>query len=160
MCQTFIPLLSKRGRIVNLSSIASQLKFYSPEIQARFRDPHATKDTLDDIANDFVKSVEEGNEEASGFGTPKRSYSVSKALVTALTAMLARQHPGVTINCCCPGWVATDMGQLVGSRPPKSPEQGATIPLRLAFGDIGDVTGKYWANDSIRGKGEGEVQEW
>ena len=160
MCQTFIPLLSKNGRIVNLSSIASQLKFYSPEIQARFRDPHANVETLNDIAKDFVRSVEERNEEESGFGTPKRSYSVSKALVTALTAMLARQHPGLSINCCCPGWVATDMGQLVGSRPPKKPEDGATIPLRLAFGVVGDVTGKYWANSSIRGKGDGEVQEW
>ena len=160
MCQTFIPLLSKNGRIVNLSSIASQLKFYSPEIQARFRDPHANVETLNDIAKDFVRSVEARNEEESGFGTPKRSYSVSKALVTALTAMLARQHPGLSINCCCPGWVATDMGQLVGSRPPKKPEDGATIPLRLSFGDVGDVTGKYWANSSIRGKGDGEVQEW
>lgn len=52
------------------------------------------------------------------------------------------------------------MGQLVGSRPPKKPEDGATIPLRLAFGDVGNVTGKYWANSSIRGKGDGEVQEW
>lgn len=160
MCQTFIPSLSKQGRIVNLSSIASQLRFYSPEIQARFRDPHATEETLDEIAADFLKSVEEGNEEAAGFGTPKRCYSVSKALVTALTAMLARQHQGLTINCCCPGWVKTDMGHIVGSRPPKTPDQGATIPLRLAFGDIGGVTGKYWANSSIRGKGEGEVQEW
>jgi len=159
MCQTFIPLLSKNGRIVNMSSIASQLKAYSPEVQARFRDPHATVETLNDIVNDFVRSVEQGNEDASGFGTPRRSYSVSKALVTALTAMLARQHPGLTINCCCPGWVATDMGRLVG-RAPKTPEDGATIPLRLAFGDIGDVTGKYWANSHIRGKGDGEVQEW
>lgn len=51
-------------------------------------------------------------------------------------------------------------GQLVGSRPPKKVEEGATIPLRLAFGDVGGPTGKYWANSSIRGKGEGEVQEW
>jgi carbonyl reductase 1 len=160
MCQTFIPLLSKNGRIVNLSSIASQLKFYSTELQARFRDTHATVETLDDIAKEFVRSVEQRNEEESGFGTPRRSYSVSKALVTALTAMLARQHPGLSINCCCPGWVATDMGQLVGSKPPKKPEDGATIPLRLAFGDVGDVTGKYWANSSIRGKGDGEVQEF
>lgn len=159
MCQTFIPLLSKNGRIVNMSSIASQLKAYSPEIQTRFRDPHATVETLNDIAQDFLRSVEQGNEDAMGFGTPRRSYSVSKALVTALTAMFARQHPGLSINCCCPGWVATDMGHLVG-RAPKKPEDGATIPLRLAFGDIGDVTGKYWANSSIRGKGDGEVQEW
>jgi carbonyl reductase 1 len=76
MCQTFIPLLSKNGRIVNMSSIASQLKAYSPEIQARFRDPHATVETLNDIAHDFLRSVEQGNEDASGFGTPRRSYSV------------------------------------------------------------------------------------
>ena len=75
MCQTFIPLLSKNGRIVNLSSIASQLKFYSPQLQARFRDPNTTVETLDDIAKEFVQSVKEGNEEELGFGTPRRSYA-------------------------------------------------------------------------------------
>ena len=55
------------------------------------------------------------------------------------------------------------MGRLVGSRsvqPPKTPEQGAAIPVRLAFEDLGGVTGQYWANSSIRSKGEGEVQDW
>ena len=55
------------------------------------------------------------------------------------------------------------MGALVGSGklvPPKSPEQGAAIPVRLGFGDVGGVSGKYWANESVRGKGEGEVQGW
>lgn len=160
MCQTFIPLLSKSGRIVNLSSTASQLKAYSPELQARFRDPHNTTQTLDDIAEEYLASVANKNESDSGFGGPGRSYSVSKALVNAMTALLARQHAGLTINCCCPGWVATDMGQLVGSRPPKSPEDGATIPLRLAFGDIEGQTGKYWGNDGIRGKENGKVQPW
>jgi carbonyl reductase 1 len=52
---------------------------------------------------------------------------------------------------------------MVGSgrtRPPKTAEEGAKIPFRLAFGDIGGVSGKYWANESVRGKGEGEVREW
>jgi carbonyl reductase 1 len=55
------------------------------------------------------------------------------------------------------------MGRLVGSgktQPPKTPEEGARIPVRLAFDDLGGVSGKYWANSSVRGKGEGEVQGW
>jgi carbonyl reductase 1 len=51
------------------------------------------------------------------------------------------------------------MGLLIG-RAPKTPEDGAKIPVRLALGDIGDVTGRYWANSSVRSKEEGEVQEW
>ena len=52
------------------------------------------------------------------------------------------------------------MGRIVGNKPPKTPEQGARIPVHLAFDEIDDVTGRYWANDSIRGKEEGKVQEW
>ena len=39
-------------------------------------------------------------------------------------------------------------------------EEGARIPLRVGFGDINGLTGKYWANDEIWGKGEGRVQAW
>jgi carbonyl reductase 1 len=79
--------------------------------------------------------------------------------VNALTRILAKDHPGLIINACCPGWVKTDMGVQIG-RAPKTPEDGAKIPVRLAFGDIGGVTGRYWANSSVRSREEGEVQEW
>lgn len=55
------------------------------------------------------------------------------------------------------------MGALVGTqktKPPKSPEEGATIPVRLALDDIGNVTGQYFANESVRSKGAGEVQDF
>ncbi|KAK3623058.1 hypothetical protein LTR56_021811 [Elasticomyces elasticus] len=163
MCQTFIPLLSSEGRIVNLSSVGSLLKPYSETLQARFRDPKASLQDLDAIADEYLTTVKDHNEVSSGYGGTGRSYSVSKALVNALTSILARDNPSTSINCCCPGWIATDMGRLVGSRnvqPPKSPEEGAKIPMRLGFADLGGVTGRYWANDSIRGRGEGSVQEW
>lgn len=98
-----------------------------------------------------------------------------------MTAVLAREHPGLTINACCPGWVDTDMGNLLG-RPPKTlgtwnllmrwqgmqlitieltVADGAKIPIRLGFGDIdGGVTGRYWGNPSVRDKGDGQVQAW
>ncbi|KAF2767208.1 NAD(P)-binding protein [Teratosphaeria nubilosa] len=164
MCRRILPLLNPHGsRIVNLSSVASSLNNYSPAIQARIRDPNATFTDLDSIAKDFLSSVQTSTEEASGFGPPPRSYNVSKSLVNAATALLARENPGVLVNCCCPGWIDTDMGGLAGSqkqRPPKSAEEGARIPVRLAVGEVGGVSGAYWANESVRGKGEGSVREW
>ncbi|KAK0320863.1 hypothetical protein LTR82_008181 [Friedmanniomyces endolithicus] len=164
MCQTFIPLLVPQARIVNLSSVGSSLKPYSAAMQARFRNPSNSIEDLNQLAEEYLEAVHTHSETAHGFPPPRQSYSLSKALLNALTAPLARSHPALTINCCCPGWVSTDMGRLVGSRtvqPPKTPEEGARIPMRLGFGaDLGGVRGAYWANGSVRGKGEGSVQEW
>jgi carbonyl reductase 1 len=110
-------------------------------------------------------------------GWPHSGYSVSKACINAMTAVLARENPDVLINACCPGWVATDMGRQVGSRPPKTTGrpsemqtlgirvdalivEGARIPLRLGFENIDTISGKYWANDSVAGKDAGRVQDW
>lgn len=58
--------------------------------------------------------MEAKTETESGWGGPGRAYSVSKALINAFTRVLARQEEaqGVVINCCCPGWVSTDMGAV------------------------------------------------
>ncbi|KAL8714948.1 MAG: hypothetical protein Q9225_006489 [Loekoesia sp. 1 TL-2023] len=53
MCQTFIPLLSKNGRIVNVSSTGSSLNGYSPEIQARFRSSKMTLGDLEQMMNEY-----------------------------------------------------------------------------------------------------------
>jgi carbonyl reductase 1 len=86
------------------------------------------------------------------------AYSFSKAALNAATRLLARENPGLLINSCCPGWVATELGAQAGT-PPKTPAEGARIPLHLAFGDIGDKTGQYRANASIAVTGVGKVQE-
>jgi len=55
MCQSILPLLTKpTGRIVNLSSVASSVKDYSEAIQQRFRDPHATLQDLDKLAEEYL----------------------------------------------------------------------------------------------------------
>jgi len=46
-------------------------------------------------------------------------YAISKAFVNAIAAILARENPGLVINNCCPGWVNTDMGSMVGAPPKK-----------------------------------------
>lgn len=166
MCETFTPLLAPSGRIVNISSIASQLKPYSGSIATRFRNPSASLADSHALAAEYLaaETSTPPTTETAGFGPPGRPYNISKALVNMLTAMYGRDErlvgKGVAVNCCCPGWVATDMGKLVGSRPPKSEEEGARIPVRLALGDLGGVTGRYWANDGVRSREEGKVQEW
>lgn len=160
-CQAFLPIMPANGRsrIVNVTSGACQLGNYSPAIQQRFRDPSMTLETLGHMAMEYLSAVQSGQEEKAGWKHVGASYSVSKSCVTAMTAVLARENSGVLINCCCPGWVKTDMGGQVGDGG-KSPEDGAKIPVRLAIGDIGGVSGRYWANDGVQNTGDGEVQEW
>ncbi|KAH8082353.1 hypothetical protein HD553DRAFT_71696 [Filobasidium floriforme] len=160
MCRSFLPLLKDRqgSRIVNLSSVASQLNHYSPEIQERFRSVK-TLEEVQGLADEYLSAVEANKVKESGWGRPQLAYSVSKALMNGFTQVLAKENSEVLINACCPGWVSSDMGHLIG-KPPKSLEEGARVPLNIALKDIGGTTGKYWANSSVSGTGEGQVQKW
>ncbi|KAL8958383.1 MAG: hypothetical protein Q9193_004545 [Seirophora villosa] len=167
--------MSKTGRVVNVSSTGSSLSGYSKEIQDRFRSPTMTLNDLEQMMTEYqVRSLRLSlclqyalitRQETANVGTESRegwktqAYSVSKAAQNAMTAILARENPGLIINACCPGWIDTKMGNLMG-RPPKSPAEGAKIPIRLGFKDIAGVTGRYWGNPSVRDRGEGEVREW
>jgi NAD(P)-dependent dehydrogenase (short-subunit alcohol dehydrogenase family) len=62
-------------------------------------------------------------------GSP--AYRMSKTLLNAITALLARELRGsnILVNSVCPGWVRTDLG---GPRAPLSPDQAAATPFWLA----------------------------
>ena len=55
MCQTFLPQLSNTGRIVSLSSVASNIDIYSEEVKKRFRTAK-TLEELEQIAQEFEVS--------------------------------------------------------------------------------------------------------
>lgn len=156
MCQAFIPKMKKQGRIINISSTASSLRFYAEDIQERFRSASSIEE-VEMLANEYISSLQEGLK--SRWPPIRQSYSVSKACMNAFTAILAKDNPEIGINCCCPGWVATDMGHITGEAP-KTPEEGARIPIHLAFDHLDGVTGRYWGNDTISGTGPGKVQPW
>ena len=169
MCQAFFPIMRKGGRIVNLSSVASSLVGYNPELQHRLRTSKdsMTLEQLNQLARAYLDSVHLGTSGEDGWPVGRGPYSVSKALVNAMTAILARQRTDLCINACCPGWVSTEMGHMVGrsgklagSAPPKSLEEGVRIPLRLAMGEVDGVSGEYWANSSVSSTAEGSVQDW
>ncbi|MFN6977134.1 MAG: SDR family NAD(P)-dependent oxidoreductase, partial [Gemmobacter sp.] len=67
---------------------------------------------------------------AEGLGGPG-AYGIAKAALNALTRALPRDlPPGVKVNACCPGRVATRMG---GPRATRTPEEGADTPVWLAL---------------------------
>jgi len=160
MCEEALPKLKKGGRIVNMSSVACKLDQYSNQIQERFRRAFTdlTLQQLDELVVEYETAFKNGTEKKSGWPVEK-PYCISKAAVNAFTAILARQNPDYLINCCCPGWVNTDMGSLIG-KPQKTPEQGAKIPVKLALDDIGSTSGQYWENKSVSDTGSGHVSSW
>ena len=165
MCEMFLDVGNMKSnpgaRIVNVSSTGSDLSNYSKPIAQRFRGAQTVQD-VDALADEYLQAKSGGGQANAGFGKDNHSavsYQVSKACVNAYTQVLAREHRNLLVNCCCPGWVATDMGNLLG-RPPKSLEDGAKIPVRLAVGDIADESGKYWGNKDVFGTGDGEIRPW
>ncbi len=78
---------------------------------------------------------------AQGLAGPG-AYGVAKAALNALTRALVRDlPPGVKINACDPGWVATRMG---GAAAPLTPEQGADTPVWLALLPEDGPTGGFF----------------
>lgn len=177
MCKAFLaqPDIRPGARIVNVTSGYNRLQSYGSDLQTAFR--NATDiDSLDDLANLYLESVRRGSDfqQQAGWGIGARSYKASKALVNALTIVLAHDHPRILVNCGCPGWTDTVMGNQANGKPPKTPEQGARVPTRLAIGDLGPggdedgslgkeselITGYFYENDDIVEPGWGKAKPW
>ncbi|KAF3035818.1 hypothetical protein E8E12_005674 [Didymella heteroderae] len=177
MSEAFLmqPAIRPGARIVNVTSGYNRLQTYGPELQEAFREANDI-DALDKLAAAYLDSVRRGPDaqEHDGWGSGARSYKVSKALINALTVVLAGKHSKVLVNCCCPGWVDTDMGNTARGKPPKTLEEGARVPTRLAIGDLGpngdedgglgkestEVTGHFFENANIAVPGWGSAKLW
>lgn len=106
--EQFLPILRKGGRLVNVSSVASQLHRYSDEVRQQFLQGAKTDvSAITKIMETFESAVKEGKEKEAGF--PSAAYAVSKAGETAFTKAIAireqKQGSNVLINACCPGYV-------------------------------------------------------
>lgn len=53
MCQAFLPIMRKNGRIVNISSANSNLNNYSQNIQDRFRNPNKTLQDIETLVQEY-----------------------------------------------------------------------------------------------------------
>ena len=150
--EKLLPLIPPGGRIVFVSSTAGHLNnFGSDRVRAQIANPNLTREGLTQLVARFADGEK---------GWPRSAYCASKAAQTALAGVLARERPDIAVNACCPGWVDTEMGRHAGRKPPKTCEEGARIPVRLAVGDIGDVNGKFWENKDMASGAWGEVAAW
>ena len=81
-------------------------------------------------------------------GPVMAAYAPSKTFLNAVTLQYARQFAGtnILINAACPGLVATD---FTGFQGPRTPEQGAATPIRLATLPDDGPTGSFFDDGVI-----------
>jgi carbonyl reductase 1 len=101
-----LPLLSKNGRIVNVSSTMGILdNSNSKDLKEKYLLKDLGFDDIDKLANDFIEGVKNENYKEKGY--PSSTYKVSKSLVNAFTRVLKKSlekdERNLIINCCCPG---------------------------------------------------------
>lgn len=96
---------TKGPRIVNVASQAGLLRIVK-DVSLREKMASSaeslTQQQLEAVANDFITTISSG-----GIGSyPQTCYGFSKLCLIAYTKILARTHPGVISNACCPGKLA------------------------------------------------------
>ena len=80
-------------------------------------------------------------------GQASMAYSSSKTALNALTVHYARElaDTAIKVNGAAPGHVATDFNGYRGTR---TPEQGATVAIRLATLDVDGPTGAVFEDET------------
>jgi NAD(P)-dependent dehydrogenase (short-subunit alcohol dehydrogenase family) len=138
--EAFLPLIKPNGSIMNVSSRAGRLAYLSNDsLKARFLDPKLTTKELDGLVEEFYSDVRDGSFSKKGW--PESTYTVSKIAMSMYTRILARDHPELKVNACCPGWCRTDMG---GSGADLSLEEGIVTLVHVALLQDPTKTGKFW----------------
>ena len=156
VCEAFIPLLEASGRIVNVTSAAGPNFVEAADDMTRnmLTDPKVPWDAIEEYMKRCISESKDSASTTSGLGN---AYGLSKACANALTLILARENPGLTINACTPGFIETDMtrpfaesqGKTASEMGMKTPEQGSSASTFLMMGEVSG-SGKYFGSDCLR----------
>jgi len=159
VCDAFVPLIERGGRVVNVSS-ASGPNFASrcsPQRQAFFRDGSLTWQEVEDFIAEVIRSRND-NERLGALGMGDcDAYGFSKACVNLYTLILAREVSQLFINACTPGFIETDLtrphAEAQGVSPSdlgmKAPFHGTVPIMALLFGEPRG-SGHYYGSDARR----------
>lgn len=157
LTEKIMPLLQKSSsaRIVNVASQAGSLRILkSSQKKAEFTDPSLAIDRLNELMNEFIEDVESKTHSTKGW--PGTTYGMSKLGVIALTKILARENPSMLINCCCPGYCATNMSSYGGHGSKDKADRagfrdagtGARTPTMLSLlPEDSKVSGKFFLDE-------------
>jgi len=143
--QQMLPLLRKGtdARIVNVASMAGNLRQVSQKLKAEFTDPQLTIKQLNGLMKAFEDDVQKGVHTEKGWSNS--NYGISKLGAIAATKVFAREEAGnkITINSCCPGYCDTDMTSHKGHRPPEEGAKNAVIPATIENPPTGEHFSDY-----------------
>jgi len=135
VCNALFPLLRSHARVVNVSSMVSQMSLGKCSDDAKLRVLSVKNvEEIEAFMTDFVESAKVGKHKDKGW--PDSSYGMSKVGVTALSLIqhknleADKSREDIVVNACCPGYVSTDMTSHKGH---KKVEEGADTPLYLAL---------------------------
>jgi NAD(P)-dependent dehydrogenase (short-subunit alcohol dehydrogenase family) len=159
VCEAFLPLLEASGRVVNVTSAAgpSFVSGCSPERQRFFLDAQLTWPALRAFVDECLAIAGNSAAFAAKGLADGDAYGLSKACANTYTLILAREQPGLRVNACTPGFIATDMtrhyaasqGKSPAELGMKTPAEGARAPLHLLFGTLAG-NGWYYGSDAKR----------
>jgi len=138
--EAMMPLIDQtEGRVVNTSSgVASMwLREQDAATKALYSNPDITQEELD---ASVTANVEAGNVGMGG------GYGISKAALTALTMIQARNHPNLKVVSLSPGFIDTAMTKGFGAK--LTPEQGCVSSLKCVLEDV--TSGHYYGSDGLR----------
>ena len=152
----FVPLLEASGRIVNVTSAAGPnfVEAANDVTRSLLINPDVQWDAVEEYMNRCISESKDSASTTSGLGN---AYGLSKACANALTLILARENPGLTINACTPGFIETDMtrpfaesqGKSASEMGMKTPEQGSSASVFLMMGEV-PGSGMYFGSDCLR----------
>ncbi|PQM33339.1 (+)-neomenthol dehydrogenase [Prunus yedoensis var. nudiflora] len=151
LTEALLPLLQlspQGGRIVNVSSLRSELKrIPSEEIRNELGDVETlTEEKVDALLRKFLVDFKQNSLEANGWTLMLPAYSISKATLNAYTRILDKKYPKMYINCVHPGFVNTDINWHTGTM---TVEEGAAGPVKLALLPNGGPTGCYFDQTEV-----------
>lgn len=135
ICDIIFPILKPGARVSTVSSMAGAwaLSRCSDDKKSEIL-ALKTIDQLKALVNEFVQAAKDDTLEKKGW--PKTAYGTSKVATTALTILQQKIMDGdstrsdILINCCCPGYVYTDMSSHKGHL---TINEGAVTPVYLAL---------------------------
>lgn len=142
--ERMLPLLRKGDdpRLVNVASMSGRLRQVSPDLQEKFSDPNLTMEQLQELIKKFERDVQNGVHSQEGWSNT--NYGISKLGVIAATRIWARDEaPTISVNCCCPGYCATDMSSHQGSRSASDGAKNAVIPSTMENPPTGEFFSDY-----------------
>jgi len=150
------PFIRENGRIINVSSEVGAWTLHqtSNDLQKKYLSSTLTEEELDKLVEDFISAIDSKNLEKLGYSQTAFGliYGVSKAALTALTGIEARQWSGaknVLVLSVCPGFCSTDLNNHApGSR---SPELGADSILYVVNTPAKDLqNGEFYQDGQQR----------